>query len=265
MKLFGPSRCLQNDFNLISEWCNNNNKRLNKEKCVYIQFGSRALLPFYNLDGNYLKTSVSEKDLGIIIDDKLSFENHINSLIKRSFCKINSIFKGFPKRHTSVYLFLYKVYILPSIDYCSEIYFPRSVGLIDRLENIQRRFTKRLFSKSCKLSYLERCKTLKLFPLELRSIIISLRTMYKLTTNTLIVPSPIYTVSLNPYNFASKRLRIDSVNTELRRSFFSHRMATIWNSLPLNVRCSQSLNEFMRSVRGLTFSKFLKGRIFKAH
>jgi len=55
------------------------------------------------------------------------------------------------------------------LEYCTPVWSPHNTGLNDKLENVQRRFTKRINGLSC-LSYEDRLVHLKLDSLRVRRI-----------------------------------------------------------------------------------------------
>ena len=77
------------------------------------------------------------------------------------------VFKSFKNRDVNLMVFAYKVYILPLIDYCSPIWSPFKLHDIDRIEKVQRSFTKKLAGLKL-LSYSERMLICSLPSLELR-------------------------------------------------------------------------------------------------
>ena len=60
-------------------------------------------------------------------------------------------------------------YVRSLLEYCCSVWSPSKLGLIDKLENIQRRFTKRLHGLQ-HLSYNKRLQLLKIYSLECRRI-----------------------------------------------------------------------------------------------
>ena len=85
-----------------------------------------------------------EKDLGLIIDENLSFEQHIAEKIK----KANSIM-GVIRRtmeHLDCYNFklLFTTLVRPHLEYANSVWSPHLVKFIDAVENVHRRATKQI-------------------------------------------------------------------------------------------------------------------------
>jgi len=82
--------------------------------------------------------------VAVVWQNKLTFSQHITSIISKAKRRIYLIFKTFRSRHIALFIFAFKVYILPILDYCSTIWNSSSLYDIDRLEAVQRYYTKRL-------------------------------------------------------------------------------------------------------------------------
>lgn len=79
------------------------------------------------------------KYLGIILDNKLSFKNHINYIITKISKKI-----GYLRRighHLSSWtkMVIYKTIVQPHFDFCSTIFYQAFITDIDRLQKLQNR------------------------------------------------------------------------------------------------------------------------------
>jgi len=80
---------------------------------------------------------------------------------------------------SSILLKAFTTYVRPMVEYCSPIWSPVAVTLINQLESLQRRFTKRLPGFQT-LPYDERCALLRLDRLELRRLRADLILCYKI-------------------------------------------------------------------------------------
>lgn len=71
---------LQNDLELIERWCTANDMSLNFDKCAVmsITYGHNKIEFPYVLCNEVVKRVHSKADLGVIINDKLSFNEHVN-------------------------------------------------------------------------------------------------------------------------------------------------------------------------------------------
>ena len=106
-------------------------------------------------------------NLGILIDDQLSFSAHIDTVCTKAKERAAHIVNCFYSRNKYLLIRAIIVYVGPLLEYCCSVWSPSKLGLIDKLENIQRRFTKRLHGPQ-HLLYSERLKLLKIDSLEYR-------------------------------------------------------------------------------------------------
>jgi hypothetical protein len=104
LKLFITIRCVgdcqlfQKDLDRLSEWCRSNKFDPNAGKCKSISF-SRNMRPIefiYSINGTALERVDEIKDLGVIMDGKMSFLPHIEAIISKSSRMLGllSIFLG---------------------------------------------------------------------------------------------------------------------------------------------------------------------------
>jgi hypothetical protein len=96
MKLFLPvsgfQDCLkiQLDLNKMSEWCDRNLLLLNVGKCKTITFArSRSPVKFsYMLGGTVLDRVSSINYLGVIMDEKMTFLEHVNVMVAKALAML---------------------------------------------------------------------------------------------------------------------------------------------------------------------------------
>jgi preprotein translocase subunit SecE len=69
---------LQNNFDHLAEWCCVNQLKLNIDKCISITFSRRKNIidNSYSINQEILKKVTKIRDLGIILDEKLTFQKH---------------------------------------------------------------------------------------------------------------------------------------------------------------------------------------------
>ena len=97
----GDTASLQGDIDRLLQWSHTWNLPFNEEKCKSMRIGKTSNTISYYMNEHELETIEEEKDLGIIIDNKLKFHtrtsaaikkaNRILGLIKRSFTELDEI------------------------------------------------------------------------------------------------------------------------------------------------------------------------------
>ena len=118
---------LQREMSIVGEWLRANKLSLNVKKTKFVIFGSlykTAHLPDVTLTvfGSRIERVHEIKYLGVILDQNLNFNSHIDFIVKKSSQKLGALamVRKCINRPTS--LMLYKSMILPHFDYCSIVY-----------------------------------------------------------------------------------------------------------------------------------------------
>ena len=83
------TRKLQNDFLILDEWFFNNFLVLNSDKCHFMTLGTPNTLS--NFKCKNITITTSEKLLGVIIDNKLDFAEHLNTVCKKANLKLHAL------------------------------------------------------------------------------------------------------------------------------------------------------------------------------
>ena len=204
---------------------------------------------FY-LDGTTPLTRVnSEKDLGIIIDTKLSFHEHISKKTKTANGILAIIKKCFLIINAEILKTLYKTLVRPHLEYANQSWKPYLKKHILILESVRRRAT-RLVPGIGNLSYEDMLKELNIPTLEYRRRRGRMIEVYKIlnecshrkATEGLFELNERETRG-NPYQLKTKKPRL-----AIRKNFFAVAAVADWNSLPETVVRCDNVNAFKRSL-----------------
>ena len=78
---------------------------------------------------NYKLQNVNcTKDLGVIIDNKLTFNEHISEKIKKANCMLALIKRNFKYLDEKTFILLYKSLVRSQLEYASSVWFPYRKG-----------------------------------------------------------------------------------------------------------------------------------------
>ena len=127
---------------IVSEWFKANRLTLNIKKTKFVIFGSRHKLrqmPALNLSINNekLEQVTSMKYLGVILDDILSFDPHVDYMHSKAVKKLGIVRKAREFLDLGTSVRLYKSLVLPHIDYCDLIYCCTSEANLQKLQKLQ--------------------------------------------------------------------------------------------------------------------------------
>jgi ribonuclease P/MRP protein subunit RPP40 len=206
-------------------------------------------------------------DLGILMDSCLSFRDHINNIVSKSLQRCGVLFRGFVSRDLSFLRKAFVVYVRPILEYNSCIWNPSHKHLIDSIEAVQRRFTKRIPSLSS-LSYSERLASINLESLELRRLRFDLIMYYKIINNLTPLCCEQYFHFYSPpasSRTASSILLLKPISGSAKYfSSFFNRSIDCWNSLNPSIRSADSLFKFKTLLSSVDLTKFLIGDVFSS-
>jgi len=96
------------------------------------------------IDGNVICIAHCVRDLGVLVDPQLKFMAHINSVVSRAHTRSNLILKCFVSRDRTTLVKAFTTYVRPLVEYSSPVWSPSTLTAIDKIETVQRRFTKRI-------------------------------------------------------------------------------------------------------------------------
>ena len=191
-----------------------------------------------------LAETEAEKDLGVIVDKKLTFKNHV----AQATAKANRIL-GVMRRtfdHLSDYTFvkLYKALVRPMLEYGHSVWSPEQKTLQREVEDVQRQATK-LIGRLKNLPYNERLKELKLPSLQFRRMRGDMIDTFKYTSGIYDTTNPhLQKYTGKELRGHSKKLAKKHVNLKVRSNFFAERVVTVWNNLPETVISATTVNSF---------------------
>ena len=246
----------QEDIDRLHEWSIENESCFHPDKCHVLRIGEREmdlrdLFDSYKLGEKTLKAVHEERDLGVVVDQDLTFEKHMLEKINKANQKIGLIRRSFMHLDKEIFLMLYKSLIRPQLEYANQVWAPRLQKHKTMLENVQRRATK-LVPGLEDLSYEERLRELKLPTLAYRRLRGDLIEVFKIMSGKcdsvvcegLIVKREGERSSGHPLKIFKERPKHD-----MRKNGFPHRVADIWNKRRMgSVVRAATVKEFERRL-----------------
>ena len=118
--------------------------KFNSDKCVFMTVSNKRypLLNQYNINGEALSKKEMIKYLGVIIDNKLTFREHIQYKVKKATTVLNMLKRNLYFAPKSVKSKAYIACVLPILEYGSTCWSPTSVKQNNALEMVHHQAAK---------------------------------------------------------------------------------------------------------------------------
>ena len=249
---------LQSQLDIIHFWSSTWQLNISYSTCNILPIGPHHTNNTFHIDNIGISIVEHSIDLGITIDSKLSFHQHINSIVCKANQRKSLILRCFLSRNPSNLVRAFKVYVRPFLEYASTTWSPSYVTQIIALESVQRDFTRRIPGCS-HLNYRDRLALLKLQSLEHRRLIADLALCFNIVKcNTCLNFENFFTLNPNT-NLRGHpfKLSVPLAKNNTRKFFFSNRVVTIRNALPTDLVLSTNINTFKFKLKQFDLNKYL--------
>lgn len=262
---------INTDLDSISSWAERFGLKVNAAKSQAIIIGSshfvgrlsesEVVLPDLKFDGAPIAFSDTVKNLGIIMDQTLSWTAHVTEVSRRLFASLHSLrrLQNFFPFQTK--LTLSRSLLLPLLDYGDIAFLDLSEELLDKLERMQNVCIRYIYGlrKYDHVSHFR--ERLGWLPIRRRRDMHTLCLLYNVLFNP---TSPSYLFERFSYLATGSKHRLrSSSNLTLAfppnkaRSYaksFTFNSVKLWNGLPLSLKESRSVGAFRDGLRKLWLS-----------
>ena len=245
---------LQEDINDMELWSDIWLLNFHPDKCHVLTVGKHQNIVHahnYTLNGVELEHVFEEKDLGVIVDSNLKFEEHLTEKAKKANIISGLIQRSFSHLDGKVFKTLFTSFVRPHLEYVSAVWSPHLKKHINQIEKVQRRATKRVNGFK-NLPYDERLRRLHIPTLAFRRLKTDMVELFKhlhvYDKDTLLKSFQRLTRPSRKHNFQLlPRVPRDGVRGIQTNSFYFRSIDT-WNNLPKSVVDSPSVSSFKRNL-----------------
>ena len=260
--IFPFLHALKSETEVVLEWFRINEMKSNSDKCHLI-VAENEHRPSYNsnsciyLDGEreLIQSEEVVKLLGVLIDNKLTFEEHIKVLLRKGNQKLHALMRVSKYMSSEKLRLLMKAFIESHFNYCPLLWMFHSRKLNNRINSLHERAL-RVVYKDDNLTFeqlLERDKSFTIHERNLQKLAIL---MYKVKHG--ICPQPIQDIFIQHRNPQGLRARdgddlekwllpkTRTVNYGIETLRF--RGPVLWNLIPDDIKASKSLESFKCNI-----------------
>ena len=236
---------LELDLQNLHEWTKTWQMSFNASKCQVLHLGNTNPEHQYQLSNVCLSSDSAIRDLGVIVDKKLSFKQHIEAQVAKANRTLGIIRRSFTYLDKQTLVLLYKSLVRTHLEYCNTIIYPRTIGLMKEVERVQRRATKQQ-AELRDLPYEQRLEILQLPSMKYRFRRGDAIEMYKYLHHQYNTTPEKVNITLSESRTRGHPLKLKKprCSTTLRMKTFPYRIIDEWNSLPEEVVMAPSLNAF---------------------
>ena len=251
-------KVINDDLINVTAWLNKNKLSLNVNKTEVILLGTKSRLrnlPHNDINININGTPLSRvkkcKHLGVIVDENLSWSDHIDQVRKKALSGMHVIRKVKNIIPQSTRNLLYNTIVSSHFDYCDVVWGNCGVTLQEKLQKLQNRSARIIRNVDWSVPSSVNLKELNWISLNAKRRQHDAIMMYKIINNH--VPQYL-TNKFNIVNsgYALRRsnmsVSIPMPKTKSLKRSFSYRGATTWNSIQANIQNAPSVQCFKKNI-----------------
>ena len=250
---------LRVELSVVNEWLKANRLTLNTKKTKYVIFGTRNKLEHAAQDlnitigGDKLEKVSSMKYLGVILDDLLTFDEHISDIYTKSSQKLGILRRSRDYLDANTSLTLYKSLVLPHLDYCDLVYMNTTVQNLNRLQLIQNGACRTILRVPKDTSVEQMHRELAIPTLNQRRQYHMATECYKAVNNP---DSGLHhmfnllsdTRARNTRLTTNRGMRVPNMKTVQGRKAFKYTGPLCWNSLEPDIKKSETVMSFKSNM-----------------
>ena len=216
-----------------------------------------------------LEYVTEEKDLGVIINRRLSWIQHCDALVTRANKQLGLLrrtcyFITDTKRRRALYLSL----VRSIFEHCCQVWAPQARKALDALEALQKRAVKWILREQhlsyCEEVYVQKLCNLDLLPMKLKFIFSDLVLFYKIVEGMVTIDLPGYVSKVEPKHVRrvtrSTSAIVDGVDNSTYkcnvkptvnafRDAYFYRTIEQWNKLPVSMRSIENIECFKQELK----------------
>jgi len=256
---------LNSDLKNISNWSRSNGLSLNIDKCQHIVIGTQQLFQAHppntldlcntvEINEIQLKSYQNVKNLGVIFDQHLSWDEHISTQCRLALQKLRYLYKFTNFLSTNTKRKLVSALIIPLLDYCDTVYYNAAKVSLNKVQKVQNACVRFILNIKSFISVRDNIKSLKWLSMDKRRALHSLLLVFK----TLRLQQPVNLYELiapcvNEHHYAtrlsySRPFTPPRCRTSKYQSSFLLQGMKLWNDLPDSIKSMSTVQAFKKQA-----------------
>ena len=242
---------LESEAGVAIQWFDENHMKANPSKFQFIPFSKKESINSIKLGECEIQPSNAVELLGITVDRKLNFSQHVEKIVKKAALKLNALRRKSKWLDTDVKKDYGRTFVLSNFTYCPMVWYFCNQSDKNAIEKIQERLL-RLVHNQYDMSYDQLLEKSSMSSLELQRTRTLAIEVYKSVNNM----SPKYIQELFNVKNTTYGLRDNSRTTVPKCKTTTYGLKSlkfegnnIWNKLPVHIKTSQSLSTFKDNIR----------------
>jgi ribonuclease P/MRP protein subunit RPP40 len=236
------------------EWAARWGMAFNTKKCKVMHVGRQNPRHQYTMGGHVLETTEDERDIGVQKSSNLKPGGQCGNAAMTANRVLGQVSRAFHYRDKDTFVRVYKLYVLPHLEFAVPAWHPWTKSDAETLEKVQRRAIN-MVSGLKSHDYNERLRELEIPTLTQRREELDMTEMYKIMTEKSAVDPSIWFEKASRDGVMTRQaadplnVMIPAARLDIRKNIFSVRVCDKWNSLPSEIKNSVNVKTFNTTYR----------------
>ena len=245
---------LQKDLEALQQWEGDWLMEFHPKKCqvLHVTNKRKCVEHPYSIHGHTLEVVDSAKYLGVNIHKSLKWNHHINQITKKANSTSAFLRRNIHQCPRETKALCYQTLVRPLTEYASVIWDPHTAEYTNKLEMVQRRAARMVFSDYRTTSSVSVMISQLNWPtLQERRAQAKATMMYRIVYQLIDIPSTLLVPTISPRGNNITFLVPYARTTLYQKSFFPDGIR-IWNALPSEAVSAPSIDSFKSRIQHIT-------------
>lgn len=244
---------VNSDLKLIHTWLNANKLKLNINKTKFMTLSYKPVITrnVIAINDDAIEQVTTFKYLGVVIDNKLTFKDHIEKIIKKVSSNVGLLYRLSPKLTKSARLTIYQSVIKPHLEYCSSVLFLCNNCDVNKLQVLQNKAMRIILKRNRRSNVCVMLKDLNWLSVKQLIVFKVMLFIYKMRSGLL----PNYLCTKIEYNYTiynsrslrnRENFRLPNLKKSASQNSVFYKGVKMFNLLPYNIKTAINVNQFKK-------------------